>query len=78
MIKGLGKKLIVSAIGVGLSLSSISCCGIDCQFEKAIQENRDQGPYLEKSKYDFSKKDAEKGAISRLNKRIVYSEAKTY
>ena len=57
MIKGLGKKLIVSAIGVGLSLSSISCCGIDCQFEKAIQEQHKKTLDAEKVYSDFLKKD---------------------
>ncbi len=76
MIKDLAKKLIMTSLAVGLSLTAISCCDLNCRFEKVIRESRREARKAENAYLNDLDKQAKEGYMETINKRIYQQDRK--
>lgn len=70
MVKSLAKKLIIGAVCSGLSLTSISCCDMNCRFERVIREYRHKAMKAEKAYLNNLDEQVKEGYMEVINKRI--------
>ena len=74
MIKGLMRKILIGAVCSGLSLTSISCCDMNCRFERVIREYRHKARKAEKAYLKNLDEEVKEGYMEAINKRIYWQD----